>query len=289
MSIQILKSTEVDIVIFYLAYPYYLLPLFTASILRKKTCEVVTRSRPKSIPEKILSFQDPTIFRLLSGISPESKGLIKELNLNRYEKKLLTAGARFIDTDLYSVQNKISERHKIGFISRIKKEKGICEFLKAIKIISSSKKGLKFLIAGDGDLTEVVKKECERIEKEYDVTIEFIGWVGDEMPHYLNELKLLVLPTKSDALPTIILESMSCGTPVLVSSVGSIGDVIDDSVTGFILKDNSPETIANSILRTMNNDHTEYIIENALNLIEKDYTYNSAVKRWKKILSELYH
>ena len=287
-SVEILKSNDSDIIMFYLAYPYYMFPLIIAKILRKKTFEVVTRSPSKSILSKIMELQDPILFHLLSGISPESESLIKELNLYKYKHKILPEGYRFVDTSLYNVQRSIDERDNIiGFISRIRKEKGICEFIEAVKIIAKDNNNLKFLIAGDGNLSNWLKEEIENIIKEFNVSIEYVGWIENEMPLYLNKLKLLVLPSYTEGLPTIIIESLSCGTPVLVTSVGSVDDLIKDLETGFIIEDNVPQKIADDILYILKYDKLDNIVENALNLIEEKYTYESSVKRWEKIFLKI--
>ena len=44
-SIQLVRiRKDINVVLFYLAYPYYILPLFVAKLLRKKTVEIITRS-----------------------------------------------------------------------------------------------------------------------------------------------------------------------------------------------------------------------------------------------------
>jgi glycosyltransferase involved in cell wall biosynthesis len=276
---------NIDIVLFYMAYPYYLLPLFASKLLKKRTIEVVTRSKSNSILTKIISLQDPILFRLLDGVSVESKTLINELRLEKYKSKILPEGARFVDGSYYGVKKKLNERRNmVGFIGRLRKEKGVMEFVKAIPYIAG-KKEVEFLIGGSGDLLDWVKSECKKIKDEYKVNITITGWIGKELPDYLNELKLLVLPTYGDAFPTIILESMACGTPVLATSVGAILDVIKDGKTGFIMENNSPKCIAKNIIRALNHPNLEQIAQNARALVEREFTFEKAVERWRKIMN----
>ena len=288
-SLELIRSRKnIDVVLFYMAYPYYLLPLVTAKLLlRKKTVEVITRSRPNSVLTKIISLQDLLLFNLLDGISPESQALIRDLGLDKYKNKLLPEGARFVDTTRYKTTKKINKRKDIvGYIGRLRREKGVVEFVKSIPIIAKEKKDIMFLIGGVGDLLDWTKKECKKIKQEYGTEILITGFIEEEkFPNYLNELKLLVLPTNhSEGLPTIILESMSCGTPVLATPRGAIPEIVINEETGFIIQNNSPECIAKGVTAALTHHDLEKIAENGKRIIKQKFTYKSAIMRYKKIL-----
>jgi len=88
--------------------------------------------------------------------------------------------------------------------------------------------------------------------------VMFTGWVPhEELPKYLNDIKLYVLPSYSEGLPKATLEAMACGTPVLVTPVGGIPDVIKDGKTGFITEDNSSECIARNIIRALSHPNLD--------------------------------
>ena len=281
-------SKDIDIVIFYVAYPYYLLPLLSAKILGKKTMEVITRTKSDSTSflSKIFRLQDKILLSLIDYISPESESLITQLNLNAYENKILPMGARFIDTNSFNVKKNIGERKNIvGYIGRLRKEKGVMNFVEAVPLITREHEDVEFLVGGEGDLFDKIKRRKEL--KGYKITLS--GWIPQErFSNYLNKLKLFVLPTQhAEGLPTIILEAMACGTIVLATSVGGIPDVIKDGETGFILENNTPECIAENILRALNHKNLEEIVKNARNLIEERHSYKAAVERYKEILNKI--
>lgn len=280
-SIELIKSRkDVEIVIFYAAYPHYLLPLITAKTLRKKTIEVVIRS-------KNILILDRLYFTLLDGISPESNALIGVLGLDKYQKKLLPNGSRYIGKS-FSIKKKLNERKNIvGFIGRLIKEKGIFEFIEAIPKVLEKNNEVNFLIAGNGPL----KNDIEILLDQMGLSskVKMIGWIPhDEIPNYLNKVNLLVLPTYTEGFPTIILEAMACGTPVLSTSSGGIDDIIYDMESGFIMKNNSPSCISKNIIRALNYPDKESIVDNARTIIDEEYSYESAVNRYKKIISLQY-
>jgi glycosyltransferase involved in cell wall biosynthesis len=107
----------------------------------------------------------------------------------------------------------------------------------------------------------------------------------NKFPDYLN--KLFVLPSYTEGLPYTIVEAMACGTPILATPVGAIPDVIKDGETGFIMENNSPECIAENVMRVLEHPDLEQIVENARALVEREFTYEAAVERYRKILKEL--
>ena len=81
--------------------------------------------------------------------------------------------------------------------------------------------------------------------------------------------------------------AMACGAVVLATPVGGVPDLIKDEETGFILEDNSPECIAENVMRALNHPELDKIMNNARKLIEAEYTYEAAVERYRKILKNL--
>ena len=80
---------------------------------------------------------------------------------------------------------------------------------------------------------------------------------------------------------------MGCGTPVLATSVGGVPDLIKDDETGFIMEGNSPECIARNVIRALEHPKLEKIVKNARELVEKEFTYEAAVEKYRKILGSI--
>ena len=69
--------------------------------------------------------------------------------------------------------------------------------------------------------------------------------------------------------------------------VGAIPDLIEDGETGFIMENNSPECIAENVMRALEHPDLEGIVENARARVEREFTYEVAVERYRKILNNL--
>ena len=289
-SLELARArAEVDIVIFYIAYPGYLLPLVVTKLLRKKSIEVVTRGKATTKIARLWRLQDPILFTLLDGISPESRGLIKEIGIEKYGQKVLPEGARFIDDRRYKKNKRLSERaNVVGFVGRMASEKGIVDFVHAIPLAAEQVPDVKFSIVGSGPLSAWVNEQCNHLSTEQGIDITLTNWVETGLADYYNELKLFVLPSNFDAFPTSILEAMACGTPVLATSVGAIPDVIADEGTGFLLESTAPERIAQRITMILNYRELEKVADNAESLIRQKFTRTAATERYDRMLKEVF-
>ena len=288
-SLELIRARpEIDVVVFYMAWPGYLLPLVVTKLLRKKSIEVVTLGKETITTSRIWRLQDPILFTLLDGISPESKGLIKELGLEKYRQKLLPEGARFIDDRRYKKSKRLSERaNVVGFVGRMTREKGIIDFVHAIPLAAKEASDLKFLIVGAGPLSDWVNEQCNHLNTEQGIEITLTNWVEEGLTDYYNQLKLLVIPTYFDAFPTSVLEAMACGTPILATPVGGIPDVISDEGTGFLLESTAPECIAQQITMILNYRELERVADNAELLVKQKFTRDAAIERYDKMLKEV--
>ena len=286
-------ARNVDFYVFFIGGESLLLPLLTAKLLRKKIVLVLAASPGKSAEArkdplfKLLGILARTGLILSNRIIVYAENIIREPGLGKYRSKVSVAPRHFIDFNSFKTKKKIEKRkNSVGYIGRLSEEKAVFNFVESIPIVLKMRRDVKFLIGGDGNLLITIRGYLKR--KNLMGKVKMAGWIPhDELPKYLNELKLLVLPSCTEGLPNVMLEAMACGTPVLATAVGGIPDVIRNGHTGLLMKDNSPQCIANSILKALNYHGLERIAENAVSLIHRKFTLEAAVKRYQKVLNKL--
>jgi glycosyltransferase involved in cell wall biosynthesis len=257
ISYRLMKLTRnVDIWIFFMAEGL-LLPVLTLRLLGKPVILSLAASSPKiieankdiSLLDRITKFLEIINYILSNRIILHSPNLIKEWNLEKYKNKISIAHEHFLDFDKFKIKKQLKGRETlVGYIGRLSEEKGTLNFIKAIPEISEEKDEIKFLVGGDGQLRDKIEKYLDK--ENLNDKVKLTGWIPhDELPDYLNEMKLVVLPSYTEGLPNLMLEAMACGTPVLATPVGAIPDVITDRETGFIMEDNSPTCIAENVMK----------------------------------------
>lgn len=223
------------------------------------------------------------VLDLTDYIIVEGKSIIYQNRIEPYQPKTYVC-PQFVDKKYRFTKPYAMRENIVGFIATLDKRKGAIEFALAVRQILEFCKELHFVIVGKGPLLNEVKSILmDHVDSD---TVQIIEHVPeDSFPEFINELKLCVLPSTHEGLPNIILEAMACGTPVLATPVGAIPDVIKDAETGFIMEDNSPECIAESVMRVLNYPDLDRIVKNAYKLIEEEYTYGAAIRRYKNALA----
>ena len=285
-------SKNVDVWLFPVCAEALLPAMLMAKLFRKPVVLALTGSVEKMVEaqndflDKVVVYFVKINYALSDHILIYSKNLIKEWGLEKYKNKISIAHEHFLDFDKFKINKKFEDRDNlIGYIGRFSKEKGTLNFIKAIFKISKEKDDIRFIVGGDGPLRGEIEKYLT--EKNSDGKVKFVGWIAhDELPDYLNELKLVVLPSYTEGLPNLMLEAMACGTPVLATPVGAIPDIIKDGQTGFILENNSPKCIAENVVRALKHPHLDMIVKNAREQIGKEFTFGNAVERYRKIFTD---
>ena len=285
-------AKNVDIWIFFFGEAL-ILPMLITKLLRKKSILAFTGSAAK-VSEvhkdplaKMSALLQKINYTLSNRIIIYSKRLIEEHDMKKYNNKICIAHEHFLDFDKFKIKKNFDKRKNlVGYIGRLTKAKGVLDFVQAIPMVLKKEDEIKFVIGGDGNLFNEIKEFIDK--NRLSDKVELTGWIpNDKLPDYLNELKLVILPSYTEGLPNLLLEAMACGTPALATPVGAIPDMITDGETGFIVENNSPECIAENVIRALEYPNLDEIVKNARELVEKEFTYDATVESYIKILENM--
>ncbi len=281
---------EIGTWIFFFGGEYLLLPMLTVKLLGGKIIILLPGSITdiyrcsNDIYSKIFTILMRINLYLSDRILVYSPAFAEGMDLRKYDGKVAIAHEHFVDFGHFCVRDDFHSRGDlVGYIGRLSVEKGVMNFVLSIPKILKEMPDEKFLIGGDGPLREKIERYI--IENSLSSRVILTGWIShDRLPEYLNQLKLIIIPSYTEGLPNIMLEAMACGTPVLASKVGAIPDIIIDGKTGFLMENNSPICITRNVVRALKWQEIEKITDRSLDFIKKEFTFERAVYKWRQIL-----
>jgi len=132
-----------------------------------------------------------------------------------------------------------------GFVGVLRPQKDPLALVRAAAHLSDDGKvPIRIAIVGNGPLAPAVDAEIVRLRLAD--RVRHFPFRGD-MARYLNALSLFVLPSRWEAFPIAVLESMSCGVPALANDVGGAAEIVLDGVTGRLVRPGPPEKLAAAI------------------------------------------
>lgn len=130
----------------------------------------------------------------------------------------------------------------IGSVARLIPAKGVQDLIKAASILKSI--NAYFFVAGDGPFREELQKMINSLN--LNDRFFLLGY-RDDIPSFLRNLDVFVLPSHEEGFGISVIEALSEGVPVVATKVGGVPEIIHDGVEGILVEKESPEELAKAI------------------------------------------
>ena len=131
----------------------------------------------------------------------------------------------------------------VGLLGRVK---GVDLLLQALRraIDAGLPDDVHLDLAGDGDLADALRGQAAMFG-----LADRVSWLGfrDDVPDLLHRCDALVLPSRLEQQPLVLIEAKAAGLPVLATSVGGVPDLLGE--VGDLVPPGDPEALAAALLR----------------------------------------
>lgn len=128
-------------------------------------------------------------------------------------------------------------------VAVLRELKGIQYMIRALPEILSVHPDLYYLIAGSGDFQSALMEEAARVGVSERVV--FAG-ARKDVPALMSASDIFILPTLTEALPTVLAEAMAASLPILASRVGGVPEMVEDGINGKMVAPADPQQLANA-------------------------------------------
>lgn len=140
----------------------------------------------------------------------------------------------------------------IGFIGRLAPEKGPDLFVDLFARLAKRSPEALGVVVGDGPMADDLRRRAEGLG-----VAERMRWLPhrQDLPPLLLDMDVVVMPSRTEGLPMLLLEAMAMARPVVASDVGGIPEVIERGRSGWLCAMGDVEGFATTIARVL--EHPE--------------------------------
>ncbi|MDA9626374.1 glycosyltransferase family 4 protein [Pseudomonadota bacterium] len=119
--------------------------------------------------------------------------------------------------------------------------------------------------------------------------IHYIPRLNDELSLQIlyNTADVMVVPSLQENLSNIILESMSCGLPVVAFDIGGNGDMISHKSNGYLAKPFDTDDLLQGINWVLNHSHPETLANKARNIMLERFSYSKVAQQYQKLYDQI--
>lgn len=136
----------------------------------------------------------------------------------------------------------------VGSIGRLSEQKGHRYLLDAAARVLTRKEDARFLIVGDGDQMEPLRRQAEALG--ITASVLFAGHRTD-VRALLGALDVFCISSTYEGTPLALFEAMAAGKTIVSTAVDGCREVLEDGVTGLLVPPRDPEALAGALLRCL--------------------------------------
>lgn len=193
-----------------------------------------------------------------------------------------------VDTDNIEPRSDYSLRDpsKLLFVGRLHPQKGLDTLIRAFRELRSGfDHPLRLQLLGEGP----IRSELAHLADELDLAgdVDFLGST-DDVPEYLRQADVFVLPSRAEGLSNALLEAMSSGLPVVATRIPGNLDAIDDHMSGLLCEVDDTVSLVVA-LREMLEDAAlrSRLGVNALRRTEERYSLRRVAERYTGLYRDM--
>jgi len=181
------------------------------------------------------------------------KNVLCEMSVSKDKVTVLRNG---VDLDLFRPhENRFEIRKNLNLngkillmVGRLVKLKGHDLVIQALTLL----KDTSLLIVGEGEEKESLEEKINKLGLENRVRL--LGAVPHrDLPDYYSAADALILASSSEGWANVILESLSCGTPVVATNVGGTSEIVVSPESGILVNERTPDAIAQAVKELFDN------------------------------------
>lgn len=172
-----------------------------------------------------------------------------------------------------------ADRPCLAFIGALAQEKDVGVAIRATAYIDDA----VLLIAGAGPERDWLG---EQAEQQAPGRVRFLGPVADPADVYAAA-DLLLLPSRTEGMPGVLIEAALTGTPTVATAVGAVPEMLTGSDVGYLVAPGDPSAFATRVAEAL--EEGTRLSEQAVEVLRRRFSVPSVVQTWEETLQRARH
>jgi L-malate glycosyltransferase len=157
-----------------------------------------------------------------------------------------------VDTERFSPNGVPTPAYDVLTAGRLVPIKRFDDYIAVISRLRERRPDIRAAISGTGPLEQDLRRRAKQAG--VSDAIDFLGFRAD-IENVYRAARVFVLTSESEGLSVAMTEAMASGLPAVVTDVGDLGDLVEDSVNGYLLAVGDVDGIADRIARLLDDEH----------------------------------
>lgn len=209
-------------------------------------------------------------------------------NLFAIDKKQIAIIPNGVSIDGIENTTTLAERgNNVFFIGRLVPEKGVQVLINAMSLVLKQIPDARLVIGGRGPCFDDLNRQVAELGIEQSVFMP--GYIDDTHKEQLySEAAVAVFPSLYEPFGIVALEAMAAGTPVVVSEVGGLGEIVKDGFNGLKVPADDEYALASAIIKTLSDrQFTQRLAVNAQRELMSVYNWKNIANLTKEQYADI--
>lgn len=232
-----------------------------------------------------LLFNDPNVRVIFQN--PDDMALLTSRGVLVTKQGVLIRGSG-VCTLQFNVTPEVYGLPLVVLASRMLWDKGIAEFVEAVRQLRGQGVAARFALVGEGDPdnpASISNKQLSQWQNE-----GIIEWWGqrDDMPRVFAQSHIVCLPSYREGLPKVLVEAAACGRPIIATDVPGCREIVHDGENGLLVPAKDFYALANALRQLIDNPSLRIAMgKRGREIVESKFSIEHVVTQTLTLYKEL--
>lgn len=168
----------------------------------------------------------------------------------------------------------------ILFVGRLSPQKNVPLLLRAVSMLRNE---VRVEIVGEGEQREMIEALVRDLRLKQ---VTLVGTqTGKDLLARYAQADMLVMPSRKEGLPFVLLEAMAAGLPIIASDISGVNETLKDA--GILIPDPRPETLAEAIDRLLENSNLRKTLAQKARRRAEHYRWDASIAKLEDLYANI--